>query len=512
MLERIGKGILAQLISLAVSLLDRVVLVGLMVRVWGGPAYADWSLVFAAANLLVLGELGLNIYFGNAWRKAFGERDDAQFQRVLSIAITVYAGLALMLGAAAVAWLATADLVPALKLHTLSNGDARLVAAILTVTIIAKICRGCLTQLYRGRDNFARSILMDALCSLSGTTGAGTAVLFGASLAATAVCYLVAELVAGWVCEVLDLRRRYPAIRLVPAVPTLREWRALGAQLRWYALVQGTPTAWTFVPVLLAGSLGQSNAVITFVLLRTLVNFARTLVTMVTLSAGAELIGLVHDGNRERLHTSLLAVSRLSVAVSSVLLAGLYAFLVPVISVWTRKPELADHFVLALLVLPAIIVAPSQILTSVASYGANPRAVALAGLVQIIAGLLTGWIATRTFGVAGLAAGLAFGECLAQAVVLPRLAGPSLAGRSWITNLASCLVIAIVCGGWALLAGIVLSAKVADGGLAALSLALVVWGAVGALPALAIGIGAGGRQQVSRLIVRAAMGGLRRHA
>ena len=81
-LRRATSNIAAQVVSLAAALIDRIVLVGLLLREWGADTFADYAIVQSWAALLLTVELGAQIYFQNEEQSAFVAGDKTRFRRI----------------------------------------------------------------------------------------------------------------------------------------------------------------------------------------------------------------------------------------------------------------------------------------------------------------------------------------------------------------------------------------------------------------------------------------------
>src|ERR1700761_24569 len=91
-LRRATSNIAAQVVSLAAGFIDRIVLVGLLLREWGAETFSDYAIVQSWAALLLMVELGAQIYFQNEEQSAFVKGDKARFRRIAG----VHLGLSLL--------------------------------------------------------------------------------------------------------------------------------------------------------------------------------------------------------------------------------------------------------------------------------------------------------------------------------------------------------------------------------------------------------------------------------
>ena len=183
--------------------------------------------------------------------------------------------------------------------------------------------------------------------------------LSGGSLLMLAGAYLACDLLAGWGLMLLDLRRRFPDLSFRPAVPDRHEVLDLVRQVRWFAVQQGAPVAWLQVPVLIVGAVGvTSAALVSFVILRTLVNFARQLASMLSISAGVELATSFHAGNRSEVAGKLAGFGTVLCGAAGACAAAIWIFGEAFVAVWTGQVGLFDPAIIGWLLLAALIAAP----------------------------------------------------------------------------------------------------------------------------------------------------------
>ena len=76
-LKRMTSNIAAQVVAVAASVIDRIILVGLLLRSWGADVFSDYSVVQSWASLLLIAELGIQFYFQNVQQAAFVARKQA---------------------------------------------------------------------------------------------------------------------------------------------------------------------------------------------------------------------------------------------------------------------------------------------------------------------------------------------------------------------------------------------------------------------------------------------------
>lgn len=514
MLRRVGQSFGAQIFGLALGFFDRFIVVGVLLRTLGSPAYADWAVLLASAGLLSLAEGGLNIYFGNVWQRTFATGDRGGFQRMLSVSL----GCAAILGAAllvvAVVIAARVDLPAALELRSLSGGQAALIFLLLAAAIVSRVTRGAVSQLYRGRGVFALGTVIDQLSSVALIAATLTATLvFGGGLLALAIVYLATDLIAGWGITLFDLRRRFPDLAFRPTLPARAEVVEIFRHVRWFAVPQVGPIALLQVPVLIASaSAVGATQIVSFVVLRTLINFARQLASMLSNAVGVELATVIHAGSPADVAARLAVFGRFLSAIAASIVVAVLAFGAPFVGLWTGSAKHFDPVVVGWLLpgmLVSIIAAP---LASVALLSNRPKPVALAYLVQLAVGLGAMVVLIPRYGIGGAAAGLAAGDMLAFGVVMPLMITPVL-GIDYRRYLAGCLTGMMLSATIAGVAAWAVTRFFALGSVLSLGTAGVLWAAIGFAPAVFAALPRERRRQVVDLVrtlparVSAARGG-----
>lgn len=510
MLSKVGRNIAAQALSLALTFADRFLLVGILLRAWGAEVYADWTVLVASAGLLGLGEFGLGIYFGNAWQRTYTSGDAITFRRMVQLSIFCYCLIGGILAAIALTVALAVDLRQVLSIGGLSKSDTLVVLLLLAALSISAILRGSVSQIYRGRGEFARGIVVSSLPLAASLSCAIVAGLLGVTPVGLAIVYLACDLLAGSAIIVRDISRRHPDLRLTPASPTATELADLVDHAKWYAVQQGAPLAWLHVPVLLLGGLGATgSALVSFVILRTLVNTARQLAMMLSLSAGVEIAPAFHQGNREHLVTQLATVAGTLAALVGGLTAGILLLGENFVGLWTGRPDLFDAATLFWLVAAAVIATPATPLGTLLMFGNEPKPAALASLVQLGIGIVACAALAGHFGAAGAAAGLALGEAAASGILLPIFAQRHF-GLDYPRYIAACvrafLASALLCGVVGGLAVLAIGSRTP----ATFVVSAAVWGMFGLVPAIYMSLPRPQRNRLNDALVTAGARLLRR--
>ncbi len=497
MLASVAKNVAAQIASLLVSVVDRFLVVGVLLRVWGPDLYSAWATAVSAAGLLLLLELGFNIYFGNAMQCAWTKNDAAGFQRMFSLASTVPL---LVMGTIAVpltfciaaGW--ASGFVP---LQPMSEIEVKSCLAFLALASLLSAARGGMAQTWRGRQKFALGSFISIAPNACIALGVPILGAVGGQPVHVAAFYLLSECILGWGFGLWMLKRYFPDVRFELSWPTRIELRDTVATTRWLALLQGLPTAWLQLPILLLAHFSVTGSqLVSFIALRTLTNFARTFVTMLSFGSGVEIVTLHHAGRTDDVTRHLVAMGK---AVSMIAAAAGIAILVfgqVFVAIWTERNDLFDFVIVGPLLAGTLAVSMMSPLTSHAMFAQDVRPIALTQLFQLVLAVGASLLLIPQFGVRGAAFAFGAAEVIGTGLVLPHLLVPLFGGLRLPGYILSCLRGALVMGLWSFVAGKLIIYILKPESLIPLMGAGVAWTIVGPLPILIQGIGAPGRRVI----------------
>lgn len=472
----------SQVISFAVSFADRFVLVAILLRAWPIDLYSDWVMISACASLLGLCDFGFVIFLGNQLQKAFSQGDSLSFQRLLGFGLFIYIVLGALLVGVLLALALLSYFYPFLSVRSLNPSSAIGVFLLLGLVQIVHSTKSAITQIFRAQGDYARGSVIDSVASVVITASAIIGALFGARPIVMALIYLCAHVVGGWGLLLTGIRWRYPSLRLKAVVPVASELREAGGAMKWYAFIYAAPSILLQVPVLLLGLLGLGGStLVVFVVHRSFVNFARTLIVMLSTAGGIELSSQVHVGNAQEVERGISFLGRIIAGCGGALVAGLLYFGPTTIRIWTGKNDLFDAATLYWLLIPILTVSPAIPLLSVAQYAGLARPLAISNLAQIGASILVCLLFGDLFGASGIAFGLAVGESLATGVLLPAMIARRL-HINYLRHWISCL--AVFAGGlsWAGMVALVIGSAIDIEKSITLFFVVSAWGALAFLP------------------------------
>lgn len=497
MLARIGKNFGAKLVGLAISFVDRFLVVMVLLRGWGTDVFAEWAILMAVAGSFALAEMGLNIYFGNVWQQHRASLDHAAFQRTLGVAITW--GFALACGTLLIliVGLTLLDVPSVFAIKMIPREQSQVILVLLSAASISRSARGAISQLYRGRQQYALGTLVDQVQFAALAVSTLVAASLGATPLVQAVVVLISDLVAGWGVMIRDLKQRFPDLTFRPQLPTSAEVVEIAHHVKWLVLQQGIPVAWQQAPVLVLGLMGIGGTpLVGFIILRTLVTFARQIVMMFSLSAAVELADALHNGRREAVVRNVEHSAVLMSVLLSIIGVGIAVLGASFVTLWTGRADLFDLSISLYLLAGAAAAVPSIPVTSLLTLANMPRPGAIAQVVQLAFGLAGLLLLSWKFGTAGAAAGLAVGDIVAFCIALPLLAHSVTGWFEPVPYLARCYWAMILSAIWCSLVVTTLVYLVGVTSVASFLVVGLLYAVLGAAPAGVVGLPAELRRSI----------------
>lgn len=364
---RLGREYATQVISFVISLLDRIVIAGLLLRIWGVADFAAWSIAMAAAGLVSTFDLGVNLYFAN--RLLFL----VQQGKIAAAKVILRAGNF---------WMAIASLTGLLIIMTTFGLFGRELASSFSVTIwlaalllsasaAIRMAQTIQLSLYRAHAQYARQTML--LVGLDAVRIAVTigAVLAGGHFILVAGLQLAVTVTAAVWILFFDSRRRFSDYPFgMGQVPGSDRREAFVVSAGYW--VQSAPsTLLAFLPVFLMSALGAvASAVAQFVLMRTAANFVRAVLQMFAVVLGQESARRIAIGDQQGLSKTYRDAAVFLAAQTACAAGILMAVGRPLFNIWTGRPALYDPYLLWLAILPPLLI-PSATLAQTLLATAN---------------------------------------------------------------------------------------------------------------------------------------------
>lgn len=496
--KRSIRNIASHAASLAVSFADRLVLVGVLIRVWGTDLYADWVTLLAVTSLLTFFEFGFQVHLGNSLNQAAAKNDKPGFQRLVGLGFTFYSVLAIAVLTLSTIVVFVLGVDGLLTLDSNVSANYGTVYLILTTILALRMGRNALTQIFRGYGEYHRIIWTDVRVVAAAIAGSVGLALSGSSPLGVAAAYLAAELFLGWGLTTWTLRRRFPHLRMVPRIVRWTELWTVLSNLKWYALLQGLPGILLYLPILIIGWLGLGGAALVgFVVQRTLVNFVRTLSATVSQAVGVELAHLVSSDRLSEVIHGITVLARFNAALAGAMFAGFLVFGEAVIELWTGEPNLGSVPILLLLLLPVIVTAPSIPLAMLNMFASQPRNSGIAYLAQAVIGIPAAYYLGVEFGVIGVVLGITAAEVVSIGLFLPLLSARRF-GVRYLPLAALCYLISGLSAAWCLSIGMLVDYAIPHSSLPSLILVMGLWSVMAVAPVIVIGLPKSSRRALVR--------------
>jgi hypothetical protein len=481
-LRRATSNIAAQVVSLAAGVFDRIVLVGLLLRAWGAETFADYAILQSWAGLLLMVELGAQIYFQNEEQRAFVRGDKPGFRRLAAI----HQGLSLAVVAPLIVLftllVASGGADHALRLPNIDMGRARWILWLLGAGNLLSVTRAPASAVYSATGAFAQVTLISAGSVVVNTLSAFAAVSLGARPLTVAALYFALYGVGALAYFHFSVRARRPEWTGPPALPSRAELGEAVQHVKWFALQMIAPTVWLQTPVLVFAARGVAGSEIAaFLLMRTMVNQIRQTFQFAAVGAGLEIAAMSHTGEAARAWKATAEVGRMTTVICGAFVGAILGFGRKVTFYWAGDAGLYDLRIAAAMLIPLLAVAPLQQPVALLQYANRSREIGLLRLGLVLFGPL-GCVAGQALaGPAGLAAGLGVAEILAYGLLAPRLAAmPALAG--FFPYFGRALALGVATAAICLATALGLDAFLRPATLIGFVLEVLIWGCVVVLP------------------------------
>ncbi|MEO9131634.1 MAG: hypothetical protein ABI240_10535 [Sphingomonas sp.] len=378
---RLGREYITQIISFVVSLMDRIVIAGVLLRIWGIDDFAAWSIAASAAGFVTMFDMGVNLYFGN--RLLFL----IQQGKVGSAAIVLRAGNFWM-GFASLTGLTVVMTVfwffgP--QLTVAFSNAVWLAALLLSVAAAIRMALSVHMSLYRAHAQYARQTMLFAALDTVRILSTIAVVFAGGGFLVVGGVQLVVTLGAAFWILFVDAPRRFTDYPFGLGQLPQEDRRQAFSISAGYWMQSGPATALTFLPVFLMTALGAGSlAIAQFVLMRTAANFVRAGLQMFAIVLGQESARRLaiddRDGLQATYHDAAIFLGVQTACAAGVLLAiGR-----PLFTVWTAKGELYDPYLLWLAILPPLVMPSTTLALNVLATANLPWSIALGRTVQMV--------------------------------------------------------------------------------------------------------------------------------
>jgi O-antigen/teichoic acid export membrane protein len=416
--RRIFGGWSANLVQLALALTQQIILIPLFLKYWSGDTLSAWLTIFAAGNLVLVGDAGLHGWSLNRFL-SFKSRDDCdrRTDRYYRAAFQLFAMLTGLL--AAVLLILFAAIPPSHPLGFSGQPGFDPAFMIMTLGMVATLPLNLASALYRARGRYGRVVAVQAWGTAIGQIGQIVGIMASGSLLVVVIAYVAGQLATSLFILLLDMRRQFP---LVGYVRRPISWRWSVAQFAGafpFGVMNFAEVGLTYLSVLLIGIFVSDRiAIAQWGLTRTVASLLRSLCTQLTLPLAAE---LGHDhaiGARDSLQGLYARGSVALVLFVSVVTSGTLAFWQDFFAIWTHGAIAYDAMLAIVLLLGTCVAAPAILALSYANYSNRGPLLLWTKSLQVATFLLLSLLLIPAMGPLGAAIALVASDIVAQLGIL----------------------------------------------------------------------------------------------
>jgi len=404
---------------LVLALTQQIILIPLFLRYWSGDTLSAWLTIFAAGNLVLVGDAGLHGWSLNRFL-SFKSRDDRdrRTRRYYGAAFRLFAWLTALL--VALVLILFVLIAPSHALGFSGQPGFDLAFMLMTLGMILTLPANLASSLYRAGGLYGRVVGVQAWGTAVGQLGQIVGVIATGSLLAVVVAYVAGQLATAAFIMFADVRQQFPVIG-GGARPRL--------SLRWtlgqfvgafpFAVMNFAEVGLTYVSVLLIGVFVSDRiAIAQWGLTRTIASLLRGLCTQMTLPLAAE---LGHDhaiGARDSLRGLYARGSVVLILFVSVVTSGTLAFWRDFFEIWTHGAIAYNATLAIVLLLGTCIAAPAILALSYANYSDRGPLLLRTKSLQVAIFLLLSLLLIPIMGPLGAAIALVSSDVIAQLGIL----------------------------------------------------------------------------------------------
>jgi O-antigen/teichoic acid export membrane protein len=366
--RRLFSGWSANLFQVVLGVTQQVALVPVFLHYWTSDILAAWLAIYAAGNLVLIADAGLQLRAINRFLGFKSSADcDGRTARFYAAVLRIYFGWAGLLLALVLVITRFVSFSVVLGFQAVPNFDAAFV--VMMAGVLLSLPANLVSGLYRARGLYGRAVGLQNWAMLLAQLGQLVMIVMTGSLLAVTVAYAAAPVLMMLYFVGVDAPRMIAPLRGVRAKYS---WSWIIGQFRKaipFAVAGAADLALLNLPVLLVSAFVSDRvAVAQWGLTRVAAGLVRTLCVQVTLPLAAE---LGHDyaiGSKDRLRNLYARGSVLITLLASAVVSGLLPFWPDFFALWTHGAVRYDPMLTITLLIGASAAAPSILASSYANY------------------------------------------------------------------------------------------------------------------------------------------------
>jgi O-antigen/teichoic acid export membrane protein len=401
--QRLFAGWSANLVQIVLGTSQQVLLIPVFLHFWSSDMLAGWLAIYAAGNLALAADAGLQTRAINRFLafKATSDSDGRTREFYSAMVRTYFA----FIGLIAIALVLVALLLQPSRIlgfQAVPHFDAAFL--VMTVGSLALLPANLVSALYRVRGNYGRVVWFQNGAMLAIQVAQPLAAAAGGGLLAVSTAYVMLELLTFAYLIIVDVPHLFPFLR---GSGGRQSWHWHVGQLRLafpFGVASITEIALLNTPVLIVSAFVSDRvAVAQWALMRVIAGFVRMLCTQLTLPLAAE---LGHDraiGALEQLRSLYARGSVMVTLVASLVVSGLLAFSQDFFTLWTHGAVPYAPALALTLLIGAQVVAPSILALGYANYSGRGELLARTKGLQLVAFVILSFALTPRLGAFGAA-------------------------------------------------------------------------------------------------------------
>ncbi|GAB3252244.1 hypothetical protein GCM10027347_11190 [Larkinella harenae] len=412
MLHRVLKSLGASAFGQASQILIQLVSVPVLIHYWGLIYYGEWLLLFSIPSYLTLSDVGITSALSNELLIDVSRKEYVKAARLLGNGITSIMVFGSLGSGLIAAILYGADFTTWLKISQVGGSEAWLTVLLLMGYVVMLLQQELLSTVPRSEGDNASGRIWITLTRLLEFGVVVALVRLEGQAVVVALGYLLVRALS-WSVMLLVYRQRFPWVRQVTVgwFPLAQIRHLLSPSLAFFGfalanamILQGS--------TLLIGAFMTPVQVVIYTALRTLSNFIRQLMNLLTSAIWPELTRalVAHDFSKAVvLHRRVCQVA-FWISLLGLLLLELANG--PILAVWTNGTVQPVQPVFTLLLLATLPYSLWLTSATIAISVNRHQSIALSFVLSSLGALLAAaWLVPR-YGLTGMAAGLLIGDCV----------------------------------------------------------------------------------------------------
>jgi O-antigen/teichoic acid export membrane protein len=412
--RRLLAGWSANLFQMVLGVTQQVALVPIFLHYWTSDMLAAWFVIYAAGNLILVADAGLQFRSINRFLGFKASVDcDGRTACLYAEMLRIYSGL---VGALIALLLCGTRLVSPstlLGFQAIPNFDAAFIA--MTAGVLLILPSNLVSGLCRARGLYGRAVRLQNWGMLFAQLAQLVAIVASGGLLAVTMAYVMAQVVIMVYLLAIDAPGMFPFLRRIRAT---HSWPWIIGQFRKaapFAVAGATELALVNLPVLLVSAFVSNRmAVAQWGLTRIAAGLLRTLCVQTTLPLAAE---LGHDyavGLKDQLRRLYARGSVFVTLLASAVVSGLLPFWPDFFVLWTHGAIPYDSLLTMTLLIGTGAIAPSILALSYANYSNRGDLLVRTKGLQLVVFLILSVILIPTIGLLGAAVGVVASDLLIQ--------------------------------------------------------------------------------------------------